>query len=115
MVAVVTRIMLVFADALPHMPEHRRVPVLTQLVATLGPAHFLWVLMLLLFKLRATDDKDKVPTNHNVRGPGSWLRVACFFASFLLYCLFSCCVACCLLCCMWRCLFCCLSRWCAPA
>ncbi|XP_028332618.1 HEAT repeat-containing protein 1 [Gouania willdenowi] len=52
-VAVVTRIMHVFADALPHVPVHRRLPVLTQLVTTLGPERFLWVLMLLLFKLHA--------------------------------------------------------------
>lgn len=51
---VVTRIIHVFADALPHVPEHRRLPVLVQLVVTLGPAHFLWVLLLLLFKLHAT-------------------------------------------------------------
>ncbi|KAM7370301.1 hypothetical protein PAMP_009861 [Pampus punctatissimus] len=51
---VVTRIAHVFADALPHVPEHRRLPILTQLVTTLGPARFLWVLMLLLFKLHAT-------------------------------------------------------------
>lgn len=51
---VVTRIIHVFADALPHVPEHRRLPVLVQLVVTLGPSHFLWVLMLLLFKLHAT-------------------------------------------------------------
>ncbi|CAK6982589.1 HEAT repeat-containing protein 1 [Scomber scombrus] len=61
-VAVVTKIMHVFADALPHVPEHRRLPILSQLVATLGPARFLWVLMLLLFKLHATqtagDEKD---------------------------------------------------------
>lgn len=43
-----------FADALPHVPEHRQLPILTQLVTTLGPAHFLWVLMLLLFKLHTT-------------------------------------------------------------
>uniref|UniRef100_A0A673BB61 HEAT repeat-containing protein 1 n=1 Tax=Sphaeramia orbicularis TaxID=375764 RepID=A0A673BB61_9TELE len=62
MVAMATRIMHVFADALPHVPEHRRLPILTQLVTTLGPAHFLWALMLLLFKLHATaahaGDKD---------------------------------------------------------
>uniref|UniRef100_H3BVV8 HEAT repeat-containing protein 1 n=1 Tax=Tetraodon nigroviridis TaxID=99883 RepID=H3BVV8_TETNG len=52
--AVVTRIIHVFADALPHVPDHRRLPVLVQLVETLGPARFLWVLMLLLFKLHAT-------------------------------------------------------------
>lgn len=49
-----TRIIHVFADALPHVPEHRRLPVLVQLVETLDPARFLWVLMLLLFKLHAT-------------------------------------------------------------
>ncbi|XP_030629489.1 HEAT repeat-containing protein 1 [Chanos chanos] len=51
---VVTRIMHVFTDALPHVPEHRRLPILGQLVGTLGPARFLWVLMLLLFKQHAT-------------------------------------------------------------
>lgn len=52
--AVVAKIMHVFADALPHVPAHRRLPVLAQLVTMLGPAHYLWVLMLLLFKLHAT-------------------------------------------------------------
>ncbi|XP_053197120.1 HEAT repeat-containing protein 1-like [Scomber japonicus] len=57
-VAVVTKIMHVFANALPHVPEHRRLPILSQLVTTLGPARFLWVLMLLLFKLHATQAAD---------------------------------------------------------
>ncbi|KAF5893881.1 HEAT repeat-containing protein 1, partial [Clarias magur] len=54
MQAVVTRIMHVFVDALPHVPEHRRRPILTQLLRTLGPSNFLWVLMMLLFKQHAT-------------------------------------------------------------
>lgn len=54
MQAVVTRILHVFVDALPHVPEHRRIPILKQLLSTLGPAGFLWVLMLLLFKQHAT-------------------------------------------------------------
>ncbi|XP_062859270.1 HEAT repeat-containing protein 1 [Trichomycterus rosablanca] len=54
MEAVVTRIVHVFVDALPHVPEHRREPILNQLLRTLGPARFLWVLMLLLFKQHAT-------------------------------------------------------------
>lgn len=58
--AVVTRIIHVFADALPHVPDHRRLPVLAQLVTTLGPARFLWVLMLLLFKLHATQTASSV-------------------------------------------------------
>ncbi|KAG7275600.1 hypothetical protein CRUP_030634 [Coryphaenoides rupestris] len=51
---VVVKIVHVFVDALPHVPEHRRLPILSQLVATLGPARFLWVLLLLLFKQHAT-------------------------------------------------------------
>lgn len=58
--AVVTRIVHVFADALPHVPDHRRLPILAQLVTTLGPARFLWVLMLLLFKLHATQTASSV-------------------------------------------------------
>ncbi|KAM9462286.1 HEAT repeat-containing protein 1 [Clarias gariepinus] len=54
MQAVVTQIMHVFVDALPHVPEHRRIPILTQLLGTLGPSNFLWVLMMLLFKQHAT-------------------------------------------------------------
>lgn len=54
MQAVVTRILHVFVDALPHVPEHRRTPILRELLGTLGPAQFLWVLMLLLFKQHAT-------------------------------------------------------------
>uniref|UniRef100_A0AAY4AU52 HEAT repeat-containing protein 1 n=1 Tax=Denticeps clupeoides TaxID=299321 RepID=A0AAY4AU52_9TELE len=50
MECVVTKIMHVFADALPHVPEHRRLPILSQLLGTVGPARFLWVLLLLLFK-----------------------------------------------------------------
>lgn len=62
-----TKIMHVFTDALPHVPEHRRLPILSQLVTTLGPARFLWVLMLLMFKQHATQTAvtttttDKVP------------------------------------------------------
>lgn len=50
MEVVVTRIVHVFVDALPHVPEHRRLPILKQLLDTLGPTRFLWVLLLLLFK-----------------------------------------------------------------
>ncbi|KAM4623532.1 HEAT repeat-containing protein 1 [Polymixia lowei] len=60
MEAVVTRIVHVFVDALPHVPEHRRLPILCQLVTTLGPARFLWVLMLLLFKQHATQTASSV-------------------------------------------------------
>lgn len=51
---VVTKIINVFVDALPHVPEHRRLPILGQLVRTVGPERFLWVLLLLLFKQHVT-------------------------------------------------------------
>lgn len=68
--AVVTRIIHVFADALPHVPEHRRLPVLVQLVMTLGPARFLWVLMLLQFKLHATHTASATSEKVTRRPPG---------------------------------------------
>ncbi|XP_067100166.1 HEAT repeat-containing protein 1 [Osmerus mordax] len=81
MEAVVTKIMHVFTDALPHVPEHRRLPILSQLVTTLGPARFLWVLMLLMFKQHATQtavtttEKDAVLE----RDVEFWISVCCEF------------------------------------
>uniref|UniRef100_A0A8C8GVB2 HEAT repeat-containing protein 1 n=1 Tax=Oncorhynchus tshawytscha TaxID=74940 RepID=A0A8C8GVB2_ONCTS len=79
MEAVVTRILHVFADALPHVPEHRRLPILSQLMSTLGPARFLWVLLLLMFKQHATQtnatDKDAALE----RDVEFWISVCCEF------------------------------------
>uniref|UniRef100_A0A8C7EQE9 HEAT repeat-containing protein 1 n=3 Tax=Neovison vison TaxID=452646 RepID=A0A8C7EQE9_NEOVI len=51
---IVVKIINVFVDALPHVPEHRRLPILVQLVDTLGAERFLWVLLLLLFEQYVT-------------------------------------------------------------
>ncbi|KAG8516602.1 HEAT repeat-containing protein 1, partial [Galemys pyrenaicus] len=51
---IVVKIINVFVDALPHVPEHRRLPILTQLVDTLGAERFLWVLLILLFEQYVT-------------------------------------------------------------
>ncbi|XP_019507348.1 PREDICTED: HEAT repeat-containing protein 1 [Hipposideros armiger] len=51
---VVVKIVSVFVDALPHVPAHRRLPVLVQLVDTLGAERFLWVLLVLLFEQYVT-------------------------------------------------------------
>ncbi|XP_003410958.1 HEAT repeat-containing protein 1 isoform X1 [Loxodonta africana] len=51
---IVVKIISVFVDALPHVPEHRRLPILVQLVDTLGAEKFLWVLLLLLFEQYVT-------------------------------------------------------------
>lgn len=60
---VVTRVVHVFVDALPHVPEHRRVPILTRLLSTIGVERVLWVLLALLFKQEstATTTADKEP------------------------------------------------------
>ncbi|XP_069543811.1 HEAT repeat-containing protein 1 [Brachyistius frenatus] len=81
MVAVVTRILHVFADALPHVPDHRRLPILSQLMTTLGPAHFLWVLMLLLFKLHATQSCSSASEKDAAleRDVDFWISVCCEF------------------------------------
>lgn len=71
--AVVTRIIHVFAEALPHVPDHRQLPLLGQLVETLGPARFLWVLMLLLFKLHATHTTSAA-SEKVARLRGNWER-----------------------------------------
>uniref|UniRef100_A0A8B9TV64 HEAT repeat-containing protein 1 n=1 Tax=Anas platyrhynchos TaxID=8839 RepID=A0A8B9TV64_ANAPL len=63
---VVIKIIRVFVDALPHVPEHRRLPILTQLITTVGGDRFLWVLLVLLFEqyvtktVTATSSTDKV-------------------------------------------------------
>lgn len=80
---VVTRIVHVFVDALPHVPEHRRLPILSQLVGTLGPSRFLWVMMLLLFKQHVTQtsvsaggtEKESVVE----RDQDFWISVCCEF------------------------------------
>ncbi|XP_061612470.1 HEAT repeat-containing protein 1 [Phyllopteryx taeniolatus] len=79
--ATVMRIVHVFADALPHVPEHRRLPVLARLVATLGPARFLWVLMLLLFKLHTTQPSGSESEKEAARerDVDFWISVCCQF------------------------------------
>ncbi|XP_041818040.1 HEAT repeat-containing protein 1 isoform X2 [Chelmon rostratus] len=78
---VVTKIVHVFADALPHVPDHRRLPVLTQLVTTLGPARFLWVLMLLQFKLHTTQTASSVSEKDAAvdRDVDFWISLCCQF------------------------------------
>ncbi|XP_077357877.1 HEAT repeat-containing protein 1 isoform X2 [Festucalex cinctus] len=79
--AAVTRIVHVFADALPHVPEHRRLPILAQLVDTLGPARFLWVLMLLLFKVHTTQASSSESEKEAAleRDMDFWIAVCCQF------------------------------------
>lgn len=80
---VVTRIIGVFVDAIPHVPEHRRLPVLQQLINTVGAERFLWVLLLLLFEQHVTktasadgnEEKESV-LEHDTE---FWILVSCEF------------------------------------
>ncbi|EPQ20704.1 HEAT repeat-containing protein 1 [Myotis brandtii] len=70
--AIVVKIMGVFVDALPHVPEHRRLPVLVQLVDTLGAARFLWVLLVLLFEQYITKTALAAACGEKVSVGGGW-------------------------------------------
>ena len=43
LLASVTEILRVFVDALPHIPNHRRLPLFGNLLRTLGPSEYLYV------------------------------------------------------------------------
>uniref|UniRef100_A0A667HQ23 HEAT repeat-containing protein 1 n=1 Tax=Lynx canadensis TaxID=61383 RepID=A0A667HQ23_LYNCA len=81
---VVVKIVNVFVDALPHVPEHRRLPILVQLVDTLGAERFLWVLLVLLFEqyvtktvlLAACGEKDAILEADTE----FWISVCCEFS-----------------------------------
>ena len=45
---IVTEILRVFVDAIPHVPDHRRLPLLSHLLTRVGPAKFLSVALGLL-------------------------------------------------------------------
>ncbi|XP_068011135.1 HEAT repeat-containing protein 1 [Melanerpes formicivorus] len=81
---VVIKIIRVFVDALPHVPEHRRLPILTQLITTVGGDKFLWVLLVLLFEQYVTKtvtatsstDKDAVLEADTE----FWISICCEFS-----------------------------------
>uniref|UniRef100_UPI00358E6267 HEAT repeat-containing protein 1-like n=1 Tax=Myxine glutinosa TaxID=7769 RepID=UPI00358E6267 len=57
----VCRILRVFTDAVPHIPAHRRLPVIKQLLEAAGPKAYLWAMISLLFEgqtLHAADQHD---------------------------------------------------------
>lgn len=66
MEGVVIKIIRVFVDALPHVPEHRRLPILEQLISTLGAERFLWILLVLLFEQHVTKSGTVVASGEKV-------------------------------------------------
>ncbi|XP_063039615.1 HEAT repeat-containing protein 1 [Engraulis encrasicolus] len=83
MECVVTKVMHVFTDALPHVPEHRRLPILVQLLATLGAGRFLWTMLLLLFKQHATHTTAHISTTEKdlalENDMDFWISICCEF------------------------------------
>ena len=58
MKSLVTKVLRVFVDAYPHVPEHRRLPVFVHLLTTLGASSYLHVcLALLLEKISSKEAK----------------------------------------------------------
>uniref|UniRef100_A0A6J0T712 HEAT repeat-containing protein 1 n=1 Tax=Pogona vitticeps TaxID=103695 RepID=A0A6J0T712_9SAUR len=81
---VVIKIIRVFVDALPHVPEHRRLPILEQLISTLGVERFHWILLVLLFEQHVTKsmaaaangEKDAVLESDTE----FWISICCEFS-----------------------------------
>ncbi|XP_063299718.1 HEAT repeat-containing protein 1 [Pelobates fuscus] len=83
---VVGNIIHVFVDAVPHVPEHRRLPILSQLINTVGPKRFLWMLLVFVFQQHVTKtvtmatngEKDAVLE----RDTEFWVSICCEFSVY---------------------------------
>ncbi|KAL7987540.1 hypothetical protein Chor_006459 [Crotalus horridus] len=84
MEGVVIKIIRVFVDALPHVPEHRRLPILEQLTSTLGAERFLWILLVLLFEQHVTKSGTAVASGEKdivlETDTEFWISVCCEFS-----------------------------------
>ncbi|KAG8123551.1 hypothetical protein E2320_019037 [Naja naja] len=84
MEGVVIKIIRVFVDALPHVPEHRRLPILEQLTSTLGAERFLWILLVLLFEQHVTKSGAAVASGEKdivlETDTEFWTSVCCEFS-----------------------------------
>ncbi|NWW83175.1 HEAT1 protein, partial [Climacteris rufus] len=80
---VVIKIIRVFVDALPHVPEHRRLPILSQLITTVGGHRFLWVLLVLLFEQYVTKTVTATPSTDKdavlEADTEFWISICCEF------------------------------------
>ncbi|KAL8185848.1 UNVERIFIED_CONTAM: HEAT repeat-containing protein 1, partial [Gekko kuhli] len=81
---VAVKIIRVFVDALPHVPEHRRLPILVQLLSTLGGERFLWILLVLLFEQHVTKSVTSVANGEKdavlETDTEFWISVCCEFS-----------------------------------
>ncbi|XP_014661393.1 PREDICTED: HEAT repeat-containing protein 1-like [Priapulus caudatus] len=60
----IVSIVQVFVDAFPHIPAHRRLPLFTELINTVGSRRHLWTVLALLFELHVTKTAADVPEWH---------------------------------------------------
>ncbi|XP_054850338.1 HEAT repeat-containing protein 1 [Eublepharis macularius] len=81
---VAIKIIRVFVDALPHVPEHRRLPILVQLISTLEGERFLWILLVLLFEQHVTKSVTSVASGEKdavlETDTEFWISVCCEFS-----------------------------------
>ncbi|CAG9121545.1 unnamed protein product [Plutella xylostella] len=84
----VVPVLRIFADAVLHVPEHRRLPLYRKLIETLGPNNFLWIFLALLLETHIShfnEGKEKQKkTNRNLADQESPLNRMDFGQSILL-------------------------------
>ncbi|XP_071483190.1 HEAT repeat-containing protein 1-like [Diadema antillarum] len=81
---VVTMVMQTFVDAFPHIPEHRRLPLFTHMVESVGGPEYLWRVVLLLITGYVTKGgAAMLPEETETKGPGRnldfWLALCHHF------------------------------------
>ncbi|XP_072026252.1 HEAT repeat-containing protein 1-like [Amphiura filiformis] len=80
-IEIITMVMRVFVDALPHTPEHRRIPIFSQLMLTIGGEEHLWRMLGLLIGSYATKGDavihpgEQIDTKDATRSMEFWLSL----------------------------------------
>ncbi|XP_072265281.1 HEAT repeat-containing protein 1 isoform X2 [Pyxicephalus adspersus] len=81
---VVGKIIHVFVDALPYVAEHRRLPILSQLLDIVGAGRFLWVLLVFFFEQHVSKsvENNKEKDIMLERDTAFWITVCCEFSVY---------------------------------
>ncbi|XP_075149829.1 HEAT repeat containing 1 homolog l(2)k09022 [Haematobia irritans] len=68
----VVPVLKVFSDIMLDVPEHRRLPLYTKLISTLGSEQYLWMFLCVVFEAHVIDDeKQKLLQKKNSKSPSS--------------------------------------------
>lgn len=73
---VVTEILHIFVDALPHIPDHRKLSLFTHLLETVGTGEYLHVVLALMVEKLVTQNTEK-EDDDIVSGSGQGLKSGC--------------------------------------